>query len=283
MKRSRSKPARDSKAESGDAWRRIGTEALHANWAIEALLNEARRLLKARDVVQVERLCRNALATEPAASEAWHLLAIVLAERNCLADAARAAQRAIDLLPSDASYWVTRGMISSDQDLSSEAQASFRNALKLNPKLFEAHYLLGRSYHRTSGFADAIGAYRKAMRLAPERPEVYFDLARALSEADRAQEALDTFQRAFAADRDGRLDRRQCLDCFRRLPVKSLPAFWQSELARIFDRQDIDKSRYVMGGLYALMSKPTFRALGAGDAREGSKPDLCTVDEVMND
>jgi len=189
-----------------------------------------------------------------------------------LADAARAAQRAIDLLPSDASYWVTRGMISSDQDLSSEAQASFRNALKLNPKLFEAHYLLGRSYHRTSGFADAIGAYRKAMRLAPERPEVYFDLARALSEADRAQEALDAFQRAFAADREGRLDRRQCLDCFRRLPVKSLPAFWQSELARFFDRQDIDKSRYVMGGLYALMSKPAFRALGAGDAREGSKP-----------
>ena len=32
-----------------------------------------------------------------------------------------------------------------------------------------------------------------------------------------------------------------------------------------------------------MMSKPAFRALGAGDAREGSKPDSCTLDEVMND
>lgn len=280
----RSKPAAACNEDPAEDWRRIGTAALHANWAIENLLKEARGHLKARDMARVEHLCRDALAAEPAASDAWHLLAIALAERNCLADAARAAQHATELLPSNASYWIARGMIALDQDLPSDAQASFRIALKLNPKLFEAHYLLGRSYHRTDRFGDAISSYRKAMREAPERPEIHFHLARALLATDRVQEALTAFQRAFVADPEERLDRRQCLECFRRLPLKALPTFWQTELARFFDRLDIDKSRYVMVGLYALMSKPAFRVLlGVSEQRQAGKPDLDALDEVMND
>jgi cytochrome c-type biogenesis protein CcmH/NrfG len=249
MKKTRhSKSGREPEDNSGNSWRRFGTDAVQANWAIETHLKEAHRHMQSHDVVRVEQLCRDALATEPRASDVWHLLAIALAEQDRIADAAYAAQRAIELLPSNTSYWVTQGIIASDRNLPREAQTSFRNALKLDPKLSEAHYLLGRSYHRADKIADAITAYRKALRWARERPEIHFHLARALLEIGRAQEALATFQVAFARDHAGRLDRRECLACFRLLPVKSLPAFWQSELARFFNRQDIDKSRYVHGG-----------------------------------
>ena len=59
-----------------------------ANVAIRALLMEANRRLRSHDVAQVKQLCRSALATEPAASDAWHLLAIALAEQDRYPDAA---------------------------------------------------------------------------------------------------------------------------------------------------------------------------------------------------
>jgi SAM-dependent methyltransferase/Tfp pilus assembly protein PilF len=261
-----------------------GTDALLANLATERLLKEASRHLQSRDVVRVEQLCRQALAAEPAASDAWHFLAIALAEQRRFADAARAAQRAIELLPGNARYWVTHGIIALDQNLLPEAQASFQHALQLDPKLSAAHYLLGRSYHRADQLAEAIGAYRKALRGAPEVADIRFELARALLQTDRAEEALAAFQEAFARDREGRLDRRECFDCFRRLPIRSLPTFWQTELTGFFSRQDIDKSRYAVGGLYVLAAKPAFRALlGGGDGHQGFKPELRAVGQVMDD
>jgi 2-polyprenyl-3-methyl-5-hydroxy-6-metoxy-1,4-benzoquinol methylase len=258
-----------------------GIDALLANRVVGPLLKEANRRLQSREVVHVEQLCRKAVVTEPAASDAWHLLAIALAEQNRFTDAAHAVQRAIELLPNNASYWVSRGIIAFDRNLLPEAQASFCNALALSPKLSHAHYFLGRTHHRANNLADAIRAYRKALRGAPERAEIHFHLARGLLEADRAQEALAAFQDAFAKDREGSLDRRECFDCFRRLPIKPLPAFWQTELTRFFSRKDVDKSRYVVGGLYALVSKPAFRALlGFGDGQQSIKP---TVSQVMDD
>jgi SAM-dependent methyltransferase len=262
----------------------VGIDAVLANCAIETLLREANRYLQSRDVVRVEQLCRNALATEPSASDAWHLLAIALAEQNRFRDAAHAAQRATALLPSNAAYWVTRGIIASSQNLLKEAQTSFLQALRINPKLSEASYLLGRSYHRADMLEDAIAAYRKALRGAPEVPEIRFHLARALLQADRAEEALAAFQAAFVRDREGRLDRRECLDCFGRLPIKPLPSFWQTEVTAFFSRQDIDKSRYAMGGIYVLMTRPAFRGLlAAGHRHKSIKPDPTAVSQVMSD
>jgi tetratricopeptide (TPR) repeat protein len=245
-----------------------------ANAAVEALLMEANRRLQSRDLVQVETLCLKALATEPVASDAWHLIAIALAEQNRYPDAAAAVQRATELWPGNASYWLSRGIIAFDTNHLPEAQACFSNALEIDPKQSHARYFLGRSCHRAGRFADAISSYRKALRGMPDRAEISFHLARVLLAADRVPEALAAFQDAFAKDRDGTLDRRECFDCFRRLPVKPLPDFWRSELMRFFERSDIDKTRYVMGGLYVLMSRPAFRALlrdgdGHKDIRHG--------------
>jgi SAM-dependent methyltransferase len=251
-----------------------GTGAVLANWAIDPILQGADHQLKPRDILRMEQLCHNALAAEADASDAWHLLAITLAGQGRFEDAARAAQRAASLLPSNAPYWVTRGIIASDRKRAPEAQASSREASKLNPKRWEAYYLLGRSYDRAGNFQDAIAAYRKALRGAPDIAEIHFYLARALLTADRLDEALGAFQTAFAKDREGRLDRRECFECFLRLPLKSLPAFWHAEMTGFFSREDVDKSRYAAVGLYVLMSRPAFHApLGLAGGKS-TKPDL---------
>ncbi len=260
----------------------IGTDAVLANWAIDAVLIEANRHLHSGDLARAEQLCRQALAKEPCASEAWRLLAIVLGKRQQFADAAFAAQRACELLPSNASYWVTRGIIASDQHLLTEAQGCFRSALTLDPKLFEAQYLLGRSYHLADKFPEAIAAYRKALRGSPESPAIRFHLARALLASDQVREALAAFQEAFARDPEGRLDRRECFDCFGRLTLKSLPAFWQMELTKFFSRPDIGKSRYAAVALYVLVSKQAFRSLlGTGGAHGMADPGA--ISEVLDD
>jgi tetratricopeptide (TPR) repeat protein/SAM-dependent methyltransferase len=261
-----------------------GTDAVLANWAVETLLKEANQHFQSGDMVRAEQLCRHALSAEPCASDAWHLLAVALTQQSRLSDSALAAQRAIDLLPGNPTYWVTRGIVDSDQNLLQRAQECFRHAVRLNPKLYEAYYLLGKCYHRAYQPLEAIAAYRKALRGRPEVPEIHFHLARALLQTDRVREALAAFEAAFARDREGRLDRGACIECFGKVPLKSLPAFWQNELTRFFNRQGIDKTRYSAGALYVLMSKPAFQTfLEAGSGQERTKADLRSLSPVMHD
>jgi 2-polyprenyl-3-methyl-5-hydroxy-6-metoxy-1,4-benzoquinol methylase len=259
------------------------TNVLLANGAVGVLLTAVQKHLQSRNFVIVEKLCRDALEREPAASDAWHLLAIALAEQNVYTDATRAAQRATDLLPGNASYWVTSGIIAFDQSFLEEAQANFRNAVKLDPELSHAHYFLGRSYHRANRYEDAISAYRKALRRAPGRAEIHFQLARALLKADRAQDALDAFQSAFTNDPQGTLDRSECIDCFRRLPIRRLPEFWRAELTRFFNRGDIDTSRYAIGGLYVLMARPEFRTVLGAEPSQCIKSYPTAIAQIMED
>ena len=151
-----------------------------------------------------------------------------------------------------------------------EAQANFRRAVEINPDFTEAHYWLGRSCQREGKLTDAIDAYRAALHGAPEVAEIHYHLARALLWAERWHEALRAYQQAFTRDPEGSLDRRECLDRFRFLEFDSLPEFWHAEVTRFFRREDVDKSRYAMAGLRALMAKRAFRAVRAAAEAKAS-------------
>jgi hypothetical protein len=102
--------------------------------------------------------------------------------------------------------------------------------------------------------------------------------------AERWREALLAYQQAFTRDPEGKLDRRECLDRFRFLEFDSLPEFWHAEVTRFFRREDVDKSRYAMAGLRALMAKRAFRAVRAAAEAQGPfEAESAALDEVTRD
>lgn len=96
---------------------------------------------------------------------------------------------------------------------------------------------------------DAAAHYQAALAMLSER---------------RWAEAMEGFERAFARDRDGTLDRRPCFEWFRTPQIHEVDAFWLAELKRFLERDDVDRSHYAVAALSALRAAPAFRGWLAG-------------------
>jgi tetratricopeptide (TPR) repeat protein len=77
-------------------------------------------------------------------------------------------------------FLVTLAESESDASIFPAARADLQRAISLNPKMYQAHYLLGNVLAKTGNADGAIAEYRLAIGLAPEQPRTYFQLALAL-------------------------------------------------------------------------------------------------------
>ena len=249
------------------------------------LLEEALRLCQAGALREAEQLYRGLLLSHPEVADAWNMLAVVLYELGELEDAWQAAVEATQRRPRLAPYWLSRGNVEMARHQQTEAQASFKHAIALEPRFAEAHYRLGLSYHTECRYGDAAAAYRNALRFAPSVPEISWRLGEALLGLGEAAAAILAFQDAFAQDPQGVLDRRGCFDCMGRMQFDSLPEFWHSEILRFFQREDLNKAPFVRVALKALKTKSRFRALLAtaipGDT--ASRPDAGSMIAALSD
>lgn len=227
---------------------------------IPGLLHEGLQKQRGGDLDGAERLYREILAADDRNADAWNMLAAVSHARERLDEAAGAAQRATELRPKIAPYWLMRGAIETARGRVREAQSAYRRAIAIAPEFAEAHYALGRSCHEEGRYSDAIAAYRQALRRVPGIAEIRHALAGALLASDRIAEALTEYQAAFEADPQAKLDRRVCFERFNTLRFDSLPPFWRGEIERFFARDDIDRSRYALAVVHALMARPAFLA-----------------------
>jgi Flp pilus assembly protein TadD len=77
-----------------------------------------------------------------------------------------------------------------------EAEPAFRQALLLNPSLFEAAHDLGRTLHEEGRFQDAIEQYERAMALRPTAFEPLHNAGRSKAALERYDEALALYDRS---------------------------------------------------------------------------------------
>lgn len=97
-------------------------------------------------------------------------------------------------------FLVTLAESESDASIFPEARKDLQSAISLNPRLYQAHYLLGNVLSRTNDPDGAIAEYRRAIDLAPEQPRTYYQLAIVLrSKQDDAGER-QALEQALAAD-----------------------------------------------------------------------------------
>ncbi len=108
----------------------------------------------------------------------------------------RAAARRSDRDPTDSRRLVNVGNSLLEEDRVAEAIENYREAIRAQPNLSEAHHNLGIALRKSGRLPEALAAFEVAGRLSPELPEVHFNVGVTLQRMGRPADAVPAFRRA---------------------------------------------------------------------------------------
>lgn len=83
-----------------------------------------------------------------------------------------------------------------------EAIAAYEQAIKIQPKYYEAWYAKGYSLYRLQRYEEAIASYEKVIQLQPEEPMAWYIRGLILGELQRYEEAIASYDKAIEIDPD---------------------------------------------------------------------------------
>lgn len=103
-----------------------------------------------------------------------------------LADLDEAIVRA----PRNAELYAARGLIALQAGWDADAEVDFKQALKIDPTQWIAHYGRGMQAFQQRDYRAAVDHFSRAQQLAPDRAEVYYHRAVAFYELDNIDQAI---------------------------------------------------------------------------------------------
>lgn len=145
------------------------------------------------DLDESGALCANVLRRDARDAQALHLAAVIALRRGEPAAALERIGAAIESAPRDARLRQTRGLAYRILRRPEEAEADFREALRLWPDFADAHASLGLSLFQRGEHSDARSHLESALATRPDEPEWRYNLALCESQAGNpgaAREAL---------------------------------------------------------------------------------------------
>lgn len=131
-------------------------------------------VMKAADAVGQNKFAlaithyEDALELEPERSELYVSYALALMQGDYPGDAEEAADKAVELTPSDPSAWYAQGRIRRLRGKNQEALASLKKALELQGNLVLARYECGMILAETGELAEALACFEKVLEDHPE-------------------------------------------------------------------------------------------------------------------
>ncbi len=152
---------------------------------------------------QAEALLKKVLAQRPTSAETNHCLGrALLVQGTRLADALRNLERAVELDPNRAEYFLYVGWAANEAGNVPKAEKALAEALRLDQGLADAYWQRGVLRQRQGAVRDAIADLTKALALRPSRHEAHASLADAYYDLGREQEALKEWLLAIQAQPD---------------------------------------------------------------------------------
>ena len=139
--------------------------------------NLVRALLAAEHYEQVLHQANAALEGTPDDGELHFARATALNALGQHTKACAAFARALSLRPGHAASWLNMGNASADLDDLASAETLCRTAIRLDPRLAEAHASLGHILTLRGRLAEAIEACEAAIGLRPEFAQAHWNLA----------------------------------------------------------------------------------------------------------
>ena len=150
------------------------------------------------ELIEAERLCRDALAADGNCFEAHHLLAVIAARHGRHEQALAGYDHALRLRPDDAQALSNRGVTLGELGRHAEALASYERALALAPDHPAALSNRGNALRGLKRFEEALASFDRALALSPQFPEALSNRGTALYDLQRYEEALASYDRALA-------------------------------------------------------------------------------------
>jgi tetratricopeptide (TPR) repeat protein len=125
-------------------------------------------------------------------------LAKVLSWAGKTEEAARAAERALELLPDDSESLFVLALEAAEWDEHDRAAALLRETLREDPDWVKPRLNLGVELARMGRLGDAREEYERVLELAPDHPSVRFNLAHVLARMGRQEEAIVAYRETLA-------------------------------------------------------------------------------------
>ncbi|MGA3317297.1 MAG: protein kinase [Candidatus Korobacteraceae bacterium] len=118
---------------------------------------------------RAEQFAQRALAMDPRLAQTHLALGTVMADKYDYAGAAREFRTATELDPDNAYAWdlLSWALAYEQPPEGAAAEKAVREALRLQPSMYEAHYHLGRALLAQQRYPEAIAAFQQARELSP--------------------------------------------------------------------------------------------------------------------
>ncbi|MGL6201970.1 MAG: tetratricopeptide repeat protein [Lachnospiraceae bacterium] len=102
---------------------------------------------------------------------------------------------AIEIDPKQSDAYMELGLVYDDQDLFEKAELVYQAATEIDPNDGEAHYNLGHAYKEQEKYEEAEESYLAAIDLVPEKEEGYLDLAEIYNKQGRYEEEQELLEK----------------------------------------------------------------------------------------
>lgn len=163
--------------------------------ALAETFQRALRHHQAGQLQQAETLYRQVLAANPRHADSLHLLGVIARQFGRSALAIEYIDNAIKIEPRAAAYHTSRGNVFKDAGGTKDAEACYREALRLQPDFPDALANLGGLLIELGRFSEAEIVCRQAVALRPDFA-AQMNLGLALSGLDRFEEAVECHRHA---------------------------------------------------------------------------------------
>lgn len=169
---------------------------------IKELLEAACSRYQAQRYAEAERLCRQVIARNPQATDAWHVLGLVMEQTEHRDLALEYVREALRLKPDFAEAHSNLGILYQSDGQPAEALEASKRCLKLAPSNADAHGNMGDALRELGREEEAIAAYQEALRHDPKHPVALNNLGMVFLDRGQYAKAAPYFQQALAASPD---------------------------------------------------------------------------------
>jgi tetratricopeptide (TPR) repeat protein len=152
-------------------------------------------------------LCQAGLGYQAQNHEGWHLLALILRQKQDLNAACQAIEKAVNLAPEQASLYTTWGNLLSENGQNELAERAYLLALNCEPDYLPAWLNAAKLAEECGLFERALLAYESALALSSDNQVALLGKAELLRRAGRWQEADTVYQRSL---KNPRLSLAEC-------------------------------------------------------------------------